>query len=101
MAVPVSKTAVWTGRVLSAIPCLMILFGSVLKFMRVPSVTEGFLRSGLSERLILPVALIELTCVVLYLIPQTSVLGAIFMTGLLGEQRSRACELATPRFRFP
>ncbi len=101
MAVPVSKTAVWTGRVLSAIPCLMILFGSVLKFMRVPSVTEGFLRSGLSERLILPVALIELTCVVLYLIPQTSVLGAIFMTGLLGGATITSLRVGDPTFPVP
>ena len=51
MASPVSKTALWSGYVLSAIPSLMILFGSVLKFMRVPSVIEGFQRSGMPERL--------------------------------------------------
>src|ERR1700756_4566761 len=80
----VSKAALWTGRVMSALPVLLILLGSVMKLMKHPSVLEGFARAGLSERLIVPVGLIELVCVVVYLVPQTSVLGAILMTGLLG-----------------
>ena len=97
----VSKTALWSGRVLSAIPCLMILFGSVLKFMRVPSVVEGFQRSGMPERLILAVALTELTCVVVYLIPRTSVLGAILMTGLLGGATITNLRMGDPSFPVP
>ncbi len=77
----VSKSAIWTGRVMSAIPVLLILFGSVLKLMKTASVVEGFASHGLLERLILPVGAIELICVVVYLIPSTSVLGAILMTG--------------------
>jgi hypothetical protein len=101
MASSVSKTALWSGRVLSAIPSLMILFGSVLKFMRVPSVIEGFQRSGMPERLILMVALTELTCVVVYLIPKTSVLGAILMTGLLGGATITSLRIGDPTFPVP
>ncbi len=101
MASPVSKTALWSGYVLSAIPSLMILFGSVLKFMRVPSVIEGFQRSGMPERLILTVALTELTCVVVYLIPKTSVLGAILMTGLLGGATITSLRIGDPTFPMP
>ena len=101
MASPVSKTALWSGYVLSAIPSLMILFGSVLKFMRVPSVIEGFQRSGMPERLILTVALTELTCVVVHLIPKTSVLGAILMTGLLGGATITSLRIGDPTFPMP
>ncbi len=101
MASPVSKTASWSGRVLSAIPSLMILFGSVVKFMRAPSVIEGFQRSGMPERLILTVALTELTCVVVYLIPKTSVLGAILMTGLLGGATITSLRIGDPTFPVP
>src|SRR6266567_1391540 len=56
---PVSKTAVWIGRVMSALPVLLILFGSVVKLMKTPSVVEGFVRAGLPLRLIVPVGIIE------------------------------------------
>ena len=73
----ISKTALWVGRVLSALPVLVVLMGSVTKLMKLQAVIEGFARAGVPERLIVPVGLIELICVVVYLIPSTSVLGAI------------------------
>ena len=80
----VSKSALWTGRVVSVLPVLMILFGSVMKLMKTAAVIEGFVRAGAPERLIIPVGAIELGCVIVYVIPRTAMLGAILMTGLLG-----------------
>ena len=45
---PVSKTALWTGRVMSALPVLLVLFGSVVKLMKTASVLEGFARAGVA-----------------------------------------------------
>jgi hypothetical protein len=97
----VSKAALWTGRVMSASPVLLILLGSVMKLMKHPSVLEGFARAGLSERLIVPVGLIELVCVVVYLVPQTSVLGAILMTGLLGGATITTLRVGDPTYPMP
>ena len=97
----VSKTVLWTGRVMSALPVLLILLGSVMKLMKHPSVLEGFARAGVPERLILPVGLIELICVVVYLIPRTSVLGAILMTGLLGGATITTLRVGDPTFPMP
>jgi hypothetical protein len=97
----VSKTALWTGRVMSALPVLLILLGSVMKLMKHPSVLEGFARAGVPERLILPVGLIELVCVVVYLIPRTSVLGAILMTGLLGGATITTLRVGDPTYPMP
>jgi|SRR5246127_3256740 len=97
----VSKAALWTGRVMSALPVLLILLGSVMKLMKHPSVLEGFARAGLSERLIVPVGLIELVCVVVYLVPQTSVLGAILMTGLLGGATITTLRIGDPTYPMP
>ena len=97
----VSKTALWTGRVMSALPVLLILLGSVMKLMMHPSVLEGFARAGIPERLILPVGLIELVCVVVYLIPRTSVLGAILMTGLLGGATITTLRVGDPTYPMP
>ena len=97
----VSKAALWTGRVMSALPVLLILLGSVMKLMKHPSVLEGFARAGLPERLIVPVGLIELVCVVVYLVPQTSVLGAILMTGLLGGATITTLRVGDPTYPMP
>jgi TRAP-type C4-dicarboxylate transport system permease small subunit len=97
----VSKPILWTARVMSALPVLLILLGSVMKLMKHPSVLEGFARAGLPERLIVPVGLIELVCVVVYLIPRTSVLGAILMTGLLGGATITTLRVGDPTYPMP
>jgi len=97
----VSKSVLWTGRVMSIIPILLILLGSVMKLMKLPSVLEGFARAGLPEKLIIPVGLIELICVVVYAIPRTAVLGAILMTGLLGGATLTSLRVGDPTYPMP
>ena len=97
----VSKGALWTGRVMSALPVFIVLMGSVMKLMRLPAVHEGFARAGLSDSLIVPVGLIELICVITYVIPATAVLGAILMTGLLGAACLTSLRIADPTYPLP
>jgi hypothetical protein len=49
-----------------------------------PQVSEITAHLGLPNRLINPIAVLEVACLVIYLVPQTSVLGAILLTGYLG-----------------
>lgn len=100
-AASISKTALWTGRVMSALPVLLILMSSVMKLMKMAPVVEGFAKAGLSEHLILPVGIIELTCVIVYLIPRTAVLGAILITGLLGGATVTTLRIADPTYPMP
>ena len=101
MSSPVSKITLWIGRVMSALPVLLVLFGSVMKLMKTASVIEGFVRAGVPERLIIPVGIIELVCVIVYVIPQTAVLGAILMTGLLGGATITTLRVADPTYPMP
>ena len=78
---PISKKALWAGRIMSALPVLMLLFSAVMKFMKPPAVVEGFVHLGYPESLALPLGILEIACTVIYLIPRTSVLGAILLTG--------------------
>ena len=80
----VSKKMLWTGRVLSALPVLMLLFSAVMKFVKPPAVTESMAKLGIPESLVLGLGLLELACTILYVIPRTAVLGAILLTGYLG-----------------
>ena len=97
----VSKAALWAGRVMSALAILMLLFSSVMKLMKPPAVVEGFVRAGIPERLIIPVGVIELACVIVYAIPQTAVLGAILMTGLMGGATLTEIRIGDPTWPVP
>jgi hypothetical protein len=81
---PVSKKVLWAGYIMSALPVLMLLFSAAMKFAKPPPVVEGFKHLGLPESLVLGLGVLELGCTLLYVIPRTSVLGAILLTGYLG-----------------
>jgi hypothetical protein len=57
---------------------------------------QGFARYGYPERALLPIAIVELTCVILYAIPRTSVLGAILLTGYLGGATATHVRVGEP-----
>jgi hypothetical protein len=75
---------VWTGRVISVLPVLMLLMSAVMKFLKPPGMEEGLKHIGWTEDQMFMLGVVELACTILYLVPQTSVLGAILLTGYLG-----------------
>ena len=75
---------VWVGWVITGVLSLLLLFSAVMKLVGGPEVTEGLAHLGLPARLIVPLAILEAACTVLYLIPATSVLGAILLAGYMG-----------------
>jgi len=79
-----SKPAVWTGRVLSALVVLFLVMDGVIKFLKPPPVIEAFTRLSISTSLAVPIGAVLLVCVAIYLIPKTAVLGAVLLTGYLG-----------------
>ena len=83
MAVTSTKIT-WAGRVISVLPCLLFLLSAFLKVKDGPEVLKGFAHLGIPVSMMVPLAILELSCVVIYLIPATSVLGAILLTGYVG-----------------
>ena len=55
-----------------------------MKFKGGPEVKKGMEHLGIPESLVIPLAILEVSCVVIYAIPQTAVLGAILLTGYIG-----------------
>ena len=73
------------GRIISGLVGLMMLVSAGAKLSSQPPVLEAFTKQfGYPVGTVTPIGLIEATCVILYAIPQTSVLGAILITGYLG-----------------
>ena len=91
-----SKAARWVGYILATLPVLLLLMSGVMKLMAPPTVVEGFVRLGYPENLALGIGVVELLCVVLYLIPQTAVLGAILLTGYLGGATASHVRIGEP-----
>ena len=75
---------VWIGRVLSGLASVPFIMSSAMKFVGGPEVTQGMAHLGLPEPLAVPLAILEIACVVVYMIPATSVVGAILLTGYMG-----------------
>jgi hypothetical protein len=75
---------VWVGRVISGLVSLLFAMSAFMKLMGGAEVRQGMAHLGLPESLIMPLAILEISCVVIYAIPATSVLGAILLTGYIG-----------------
>jgi hypothetical protein len=99
-AAPVSKPALWTGRILSGLVILFMLFDGAIKLVPWPIVTETMDRIGYgsSESLARTLGAITVACTVLYAIPPTSFVGAILLTGYLGGAMASHVRLGSPLF---
>ena len=55
-----------------------------MKFIGGDEVKKGMEHLGIPETLVQPLGILEIACVVIYLVPPTSILGAILLTGYMG-----------------
>ena len=93
-----TQKARWGGRVLSAVPVLFMAFDSAIKFTQIEPVTESFARLGYNLDVAPVIGLLELVCLVAYLVPRTAVLGAVLLTGFLGGAIATHVRVADPLF---
>jgi hypothetical protein len=81
---PASKKMTWAGWIISAVPFLMMVLSAVMKWAKPPAVVEGFAHFGLPLSMAFGLGVLEFCCAVIYAMPQTSVFGAILVTGYMG-----------------
>ena len=75
---------IWGGRVISGLLACLLAMSAAMKLVGGREVIEGFARMGLPESLRVPLGVLELVCVLVYVFPATSVMGAILLTGYVG-----------------
>lgn len=90
--------APWIGRALSGIAIAFLFVDTVGKLLRVTPVIEGAVKLGYPESAVVPMGLLLLAGVVLYAIPRTSVLGAVYLTGFLGGAVATHFRVGSPLF---
>ena len=80
----ISKIRLWVGNGLAALITLALLGSGISKLAHIPKIVAGLTHAGLPDAAILPIGILELSCLALYLIPRTSILGTFLLTGYLG-----------------
>jgi hypothetical protein len=83
-ATGISKSSLWTGRILTGLATLFMVMDGGLKLFKPRFVVEATVKMGYPESTIVGIGIALLACTLLYVIPRTSVLGAILLTGYLG-----------------
>ncbi len=97
-----NRVIAWTGRILTGVPILLMLFSASMKLAGSPQMLDEFVnRLGYPANTAGVLGVVELACVILYAIPRTAVLGAILMTGYLGGAVATHVRIGDPSFIFP
>ncbi|GIQ72221.1 DoxX family protein [Bradyrhizobium sp. ma5] len=96
----ISKPARITGRVVSGVVVLFLLFDGAIKLLPLPVVTETMDKMGFgaSDTLARSLGIITIVCTLLYSVPPTSILGAILLTGYLGGAIASHVRIGSPLF---
>ena len=79
-----TSTRTWTGRILTGLVTVFLLFDGAVKVVAPAFAAAHSGQLDIPGDLIFPIGVIELTCLALYLVPKTSALGAVLLTGFLG-----------------
>ncbi len=87
-----------TGRVMSGLVIAFLIFDVGIKLIRLPIVAESMVQLGWPADHGFTIGVIEAICLVLYVVPRTSVLGAILWTGVLGGAIATHMRIADPLF---
>jgi DoxX-like family len=76
--------------VISVLASLVFLMSACMKLKGGPELAQGMAHLGLPESMVMPLAILEISCTVIYLIPPTSVLGAILLSGYIAIATSHS-----------
>jgi hypothetical protein len=92
----VTPLRLWAGRSLSGLAALLLAVDAGGKLLRVAPVVKGTLELGYPESSVVPIGLLLLAGVLLYVVPRTSALGAIYLTGYLGGAIATHVRVGSP-----
>ena len=93
-----SRRALWTGRIISGLAVAFLVFDSVGKLLGVQPVIDGTRQLGYPPDIVFGLGVTLLSCVLAYLNPRTSVLGAVLLTGYLGGAVATHVRVGNPLF---
>ena len=93
-----STTMIWVGRILSALPVLLMVGSGLYGLLKPEAIAPQFAHYGYPGGALARIVVVEIACAILYAIPQTSTLGAILLTGYLGGATATHVHAREPFF---
>lgn len=91
-----TKVRLWIGRVLTALPILMLAMSAAMKLSHSAEFVTKWEAMGFAEGLLTPIGLLEVLCLAVYAVPRTRILGAILVTAYLGGATVTHVRTGTP-----
>ena len=92
----VQRLMPWVGWLFSAGAIAILVMSARWKLTSTPFYVNEWMRIGWDPAKLPLVASLQVTCLVLYLIPRTSVLGVVLLTGYLGGAISQYTRMGEP-----
>jgi hypothetical protein len=96
VAIPSSAARRWTGRTLSGLAVLFLAFDAVIKLVVSPEALQGAPDLGYPVSALPVLAVLELLCLAVYLVPRSAVVGAVLWTGYLGGAIAAHVRVGSP-----
>ncbi len=93
-----SRKTLWAGRVMSGFAVLFLLVDATVKVLELPPALEATTQLGYPASVVFGLGVLQLACLVVYLVPRTSVLGAVLWTGYLGGAVATHVRVGNPLF---
>jgi len=93
-----SKAMLWTGRTMSGLVILFMIFDVTIKYLDLPIVEQTGIPLGLPAHSARGLAVMETVILLIYVWPRTAVLGAILVTAFLGGAVATHVRLGNPLF---
>ena len=91
----------WTARIFTVLLALFLLMDATMKIVKSAPSMEGTVQAGYPANSVAPIGWTLLICLALYLIPRTSILGAILLTGYLGGATATMVRTSNRLFFLP
>ena len=101
LGAPSSKASIWAGRIITTLVVLLLVFDGAIKALKLPGAVDGAVQAGYLAGQVMPIGLVLLACVAIYVIPRTSILGAILLTGYLGGATATMVRMSNRLFALP
>jgi hypothetical protein len=98
MSTTISRTQIWTGRTLNGLAVAFLLFDAGMKLLKLPVAVEGTTTLGYPSGSVFGIGVVLLVCTALYILPSTSILGAVLLTGYLGGAVATQVRVGNPLF---
>jgi hypothetical protein len=91
----------WTSLVIGAWVVLFLAFDAAVKLFRLDVAVDATTKLGYPQELVVIIGLVELACLLVYVIPRTSTMGALLLTAYLGGATATQVRVEDPWFVFP